>query len=187
MFKIIDENIRYGFRLLGDSKEAGQFFESIRKNNPNLYLLLFGGETGQGGILYAIGNNTDKINFAKVLLFSLGVIASANSNRNTTIILPQPNEDPNFTYWLPDVDVQKMKTVIDKCTDQEATIKTYCELIKNIESVSPQFAKMLVALIEGFDLSGYATKWIYILVWIILLQTKEDCEWRERIFKTVVV
>ncbi len=42
---------------------------------------------------------------------------------------------------------------------------------------------MLVALIEGFDLSGYAIGWIYILVRVILVQTKESYEWRERVLR----
>lgn len=195
MFTINDENIRYGFKLLSDPQETSRFFENIKNGNPNLYLLLFGDSQGNGGLLHSIGITQktteerveEKKNFARILLFGLGTIASANANRSIAIKLPQPSEDPDFAYWMPDIDMKKVKELSDRTRNEDEALEICLDSQKKIREISPDLAKHLAAFTEiAYDnLSGISIAFIYVLVRIILLQTKESYEWRERTFKTM--
>jgi hypothetical protein len=192
MFTVTDENIRYGFKLLGDPQEAAEFFHNIRNNNPYLYSLLFDDKNGFLYRLIGITQKTteqraeEKKNFVRVLFFGLGVVASANANRSVAIKLPQPNENQEFAYWIPDLDPKRLKEINDRCQDEKTLIEICLESQKKISQISQALAKHLAAFIEiAYDnLSGLSIGIIYILIAEILLQTKEEYEWRERTFRT---
>lgn len=195
MFTIEEKNIQYGFKVLSDSAERNRLYHNLEKHNPNLYFLIFG-QGGTGGALRTIGEiviskspgkdayaqNNIKLAaqraFVQVLFFSFSVIASANANRGSNFKdPPTPEQNPDFNYWLPDVDLRQIKDLSD---DNQSMVAACQESLQIIDSISPLFCRFLRCLIEAYDPPAYAVFIIYILTRLILEETKKFYEWERR-------